>query len=406
MTTMKTNAGTKRKLKFNIKMPAYHDKLIYAATIMLVFYGAIMVGSASMGQAVTNGSVLGKTMMKEVLFIIVGYIGMTWLARKFTLDFLKSEHFASVILFTFIALLACLAFPATGGAHAWWKVTIAGMEIGLQPSEFAKIVSVLTVAAYFGDNHHHYKKLYDLYKVPVISIGLYVLIVLIVQKDFGSAMVIALMTFIVVMIPTNPQLKHLKIAAIILICLLAFGMFFMIYTKFGEAIINSLPAGYQKNRFLSAINPFADKYDSGYQLVNGLIAFASGGWFGKGLGNSVRKYTDFPAASTDSILSIIVEELGLVGFLVLICLFGIIIFRLLMYAKKIKSEKAKIILVGVAMYFMIHIFFNIGGVTVSLPLTGIPLLLISSGGSSTISAMMALGICQAIISAYRRGLIQ
>jgi cell division protein FtsW len=149
-----------------------------------------------------------------------------------------------------------------------------------------------------------------------------------------------------------------------------------------------------------------DKYDSGYQLVNGLIAFASGGWFGKGFGNSVRKYTDFPAASTDSILSIIVEELGFVGFLFMILMFAIIILRLLMYARKIKSEKAKIILVGVAMYFMIHIFFNISGITVSLPLTGIPLLLISSGGSSTISAMMALGISQAIIVRYRRGMIQ
>ena len=242
--------------------------------------------------------------------------------------------------------------------------------------------------------------------MPVLSIGAYVLIVLLVQKDFGSAMVIALITFIIVMIPTNPQLRTTKILAGVVIALLFGGIILIVYTKFGENLINALPDGYQKNRFLSAINPFADKYDSGYQLVNGLIAFASGGWFGKGLGNSVRKYTDFPAASTDSILSIIVEELGFVGFLVMIILFGIIIFRLLKYAQKIKTEKAKIILVGVAMYFMIHIFFNIGGVTVSLPLTGIPLLLISSGGSSTISAMMALGISQAVISAYKRGYIQ
>jgi cell division protein FtsW len=208
------------------------------------------------------------------------------------------------------------------------------------------------------------------------------------------------------MIPTNPQLKWLKITAGCMIALLVIGIFVLVYTKFGEALINALPDGYQKKRFISAVNPFLDKYDSSYQLVNGLIAFASGGWFGRGLGNSVRKYTDFPAASTDSILSILVEELGFVGFLVMIIFFGIIIFRLLKYAQKIHNEKAKIILVGVAMYFMIHIFFNIGGVTVAMPLTGIPLLLISSGGSSTISAMMSLGIAQSVISSYRRGLIQ
>lgn len=406
MTTTTFNTNAKKKHSINIKMPRYFDGWIYAATVILVFFGAIMVASASMGQAVSNEAYLVKTIAKNIVYIVTGYVGMTWLAQKFSLDFLKSERFGSVIVATFIALFACLAFPATGGAHAWWKLTIAGVEVGLQPSEFAKIVAILTVAAYFGDNHRKYKRLFDLYKVPLCSIAGYALIILFVQKDFGSAMVLSLITFIIVMIPTNPQLKYLKILAIVGILLVAVGMFIMVYTSFGEAIINALPDGYQKNRFLSAINPFVDKYDSGYQLVNGLIAFASGGWFGKGFGNSVRKYTDFPAASTDSILSIIVEELGFVGFLFMILMFAIIILRLLMYARKIKSEKAKIILVGVAMYFMIHIFFNISGITVSLPLTGIPLLLISSGGSSTISAMMALGISQAIIVRYRRGMIQ
>ena len=406
MTAMSTANKTKRKLKFNIKMPYKFDGWIYAAMVLLVFYGILMVTSASMGQSVSNPSVLIKTVIKELLFVSIGYIAMTWMAQKFTLDFLKSEHFASLIIITIAALFACLAFPATGGAHAWWKITVTGIEIGVQPAEFAKIASILTVAAYFGDNHRKYHHIWNLIKIPVLSIGSYVCIVLFVQKDFGSAMVIALITFIIVMIPTNPQLKWLKITAGCMIALLVIGIFVLVYTKFGEALINALPDGYQKKRFISAVNPFLDKYDSSYQLVNGLIAFASGGWFGRGLGNSVRKYTDFPAASTDSILSILVEELGFVGFLVMIILFGIIIFRLLKYAQKIHNEKAKIILVGVAMYFMIHIFFNIGGVTVAMPLTGIPLLLISSGGSSTISAMMSLGIAQSVISSYRRGLIQ
>lgn len=401
-----TTTTVKKKHFLDIRMPYKFDGWIYAAMVGLLFYGGIMVSSASMGQSVTNGSYLAKTMTKEIIYIIIGYIVMTWMAKKFSLNFLRSEHFGSLIIVTFIALFACLLFPATGGAHAWWKISIAGIEIGLQPSEFAKIVSILTIAAYFGDNHRVYRNFFHMVKVPLLSIAGYAAIVLLIQKDFGSAMVIALITFIIVMIPSNPQLRTTKIICGVLIALLFVGIFLLVYTNFGEALINALPDGYQKNRFLSAINPFADKYDSGYQLVNGLTAFAGGGWFGKGFGNSVRKYTDFPAASTDSILSIIVEELGFIGFLVLMILFCIIIFRLLMYAKKIKSEKAKIILAGVAMYFAIHMFFNIGGVTVSMPLTGIPLLLISSGGSSTLSAMTALGICQAIIISYRRGYIQ
>lgn len=405
MTSM-TIQHVKRKRKLSIKMPYKFDAWIYGAMIALVFLGVLMVTSASMGQSVSNPTVLLKTIIKEVLFVLAGYIAMTWMSQKFTLDFLKSEHFPSLIIITIVALVVCLIFPATGSSHAWWRITIAGMEVSLQPSEFAKIVSVLIVAAYFGDNHRKYKKVWNLIKVPLLSVGMITLIVLLVQKDFGSAMVIALMTFIVILIPSNPQLRTTKIIVGSTIAILIITIFVLVYTDLGEALINAIPDGYQKKRFISAINPFLDKYDSSYQLINGLIAFASGGWFGRGLGNSVRKYTDFPAASTDSILSILVEELGFVGFLVMIILFGIIIFRLLRYAQKIHNEKAKIILTGVAMYFVIHIFFNIGGVTVALPLTGIPLLLISAGGSSTVSAMLALGICQSIIASYRRGQIQ
>ena len=149
-----------------------------------------------------------------------------------------------------------------------------------------------------------------------------------------------------------------------------------------------------------------DQYGSGYQLVNGLVSFASGGWFGVGFGNSVRKYTDFPAANTDFILAIVVEELGFVGFLLLMTAYAVIIFRLLFFAMKIKNEQARIILVGTAMYFLVHIIFNVGGVTGFIPLTGVPLLMISSGGSSTLSIMMCVGIAQGVIAAYNRGEIR
>jgi cell division protein FtsW len=163
---------------------------------------------------------------------------------------------------------------------------------------------------------------------------------------------------------------------------------------------------YQKERFLSAFNPFADPYGNSYQLINGLISFSTGGWLGTGFGSSVRKYTNFPAANTDYILAIVVEELGYAGFCFLMLLYCTIIFQLFRHATRIKSEKARIIMIGTAMYLMVHMFFNIGGVTGLVPLTGIPLLMISAGGSSTMSFMMAVGISQAVISAYRRGEIQ
>ena len=216
----------------------------------------------------------------------------------------------------------------------------------------------------------------------------------------------ALIAFTCFLIPSHPQLRRTqRRLGLLFLALLAFTV--ILLTPWGEGLINALPLKeYQKNRILSAINPFADQYNTGYQLINGLVSFATGGWFGLGFGNSVRKYTNFPAANTDFILAIIVEELGIVGFLAVFIPYCIIIIQLFRYAQKIRSEKAKIILVGTAMYFLIHMIFNIGGVTGLIPLTGVPLLMISAGGSSTLSIMCCVGFSQAVIAKYKQGEIE
>jgi hypothetical protein len=209
------------------------------------------------------------------------------------------------------------------------------------------------------------------------------------------------------LVPNHPQLRgYQRILTILFYGVVLLG--FYILSPSGEHLIMKMTflKTYQIKRFISAINPFMDQYGTGYQLISGLISFATGGWFGKGLGNSVRKYTNFPAASTDYILAIVVEELGFVGFIGLLAVYGFIIFVLLRYAMKMRSEKGRIILVGTAMYFLVHMFFNIGGVTGLIPLTGVPLLMVSAGGSSTMSIMACVGISQAVIASYRRGEIR
>jgi len=177
-------------------------------------------------------------------------------------------------------------------------------------------------------------------------------------------------------------------------------------TGFGEKIISSVVTGYKKARFTAMFNPFHDTYGAGYQLINGLISFATGGLKGRGIGQSIRKYTDFPASNTDFILAIVVEETGMLGFGLLMLLYGTILIQLFRYAIKMKSEAGKMILIGTAMYLLVHMVFNIGGATGLIPLTGVPLLMISAGGSSTWSFMMCIGISQAIISQFNRGEIQ
>ena len=388
-------------------MPEGSDIPITICMMILVVFGIIMVGSASMGIYIGNTTQLLITVIKQILYAVIGYIAMNRLARYFSLKFLTSSLFPSMIFITIIVLLACLLFPNETGSRAWIYLPIGITEVSIQPSEFAKIVVLLVVAAYCGDNHKEYDSVWQMIRQPALFTAVIVFIVLVLQHDLGSAVVIFLLTCIAFLIPNHPRMRKFQFILKFLFVLTVIGVIVLL-SPTGEKFIDSLQflEPYQKARIISAIDPFSDRYGEGYQLVNGLVSFATGGWFGLGFGNSVRKYMNFPAANTDYILAILVEEFGFVGFLFLMVLYGIVIFRLLTYARKIKSEKARIILVGTAMYLLIHMFFNIGGVTGLIPLTGVPLLMISAGGSSTMAFMAAVGISQAIIIRYKNGEIR
>lgn len=375
--------------------------------LALVLFGVVMVGSASMGIYIGNTTQLLITVVKQILYAIIGYYAMNRFARYFSLRFLKSSAFPSLIFFTIIVLLLCLLFPNETGSRAWIYLPVGITEVSIQPSEFAKIVVLLVVAAYCGDIRRDYDSCWQLVRTPVLFTALIVIIVLFMQHDLGSAVVIFLLTCISFLIPNHPKMRRMQIILKVLFWLTVV-LVLLLLSPGGEKFIDSLKflEPYQKSRIISAIDPFSDRYGEGYQLVNGLVSFATGGWFGLGYGNSVRKYMNFPAANTDYILAVLVEELGFAGFAVLMALYAIVIFRLLFYAKEIQSEKARIILIGTAMYLLIHMFFNIGGVTGLIPLTGVPLLMISAGGSSTMAFMASIGISQAVIIRHKNGEIK
>ena len=203
----------------------------------------------------------------------------------------------------------------------------------------------------------------------------------IVQKDLGSSLILAAICFICFMSTPRDYYKKYKklvwIALAVAVIILGF-------------LITAVLQGYQLQRIDSWLKPLKIEniYDSSWQLVNSLIAFTDGGIFGLGLGNSIQKYDYIPEAHNDFIGAIIYEELG--------------IFGLLKYADQIQNNKSRVILIGIASYFMLHLFVNLGGVSGLIPMTGVPLLLVSSGGSSTIAALIAIGIAQAIISKFNK----
>lgn len=395
----------KNKILSIFKMPPTSDKFINYATLFLSIIGFIMIASATMGEAVNRNMYLIFVVAKQIIFLLGGYFSMIILSKQFNFKILRVNTIL-LILLTVGALLFTLFFSFSRGARAWIRIPI-GIDVTIQPSEFAKISIMLVIASYLGDVKTRYLKNSDFYKVPLVFTLISVFIVVVLQRDLGSGVVMFLIASICVLVPKHKQLRNLQLF-IVCAAIVSIISAFVLLSPIGETIIKDMPflQTYQKNRFLSSINPFTDRYDTGYQLIHGLIAFASGGFFGLGFGKSVRKYTNFPEANTDFILAIVVEELGFIGFLAIFIAYLTIIIRLFRYAFLIKSEKAQIVLIGTAMYIFIHFVLNVGGVTGLIPLTGVPLLMISSGGSSTLSLMMAIGLSQGVISKYKQGEIE
>lgn len=387
------------------KMPKGYDRLIHSGILALAIFGLIMVTSATMGVDAANTMTLIKTIVKQLAFTLVGYFAMLAAAHYFSFE-LSRKYLFGIVILTIGALLFALVFDSVGGARAWIHVPLGSFEFTIQPSEFAKVSIMIIMAIYLGDIHVQKISGKELVKAPLILVLLFVGIVAILQSDLGSAVIMLAIAGILFLIPQHPALKKYQIRLLLFI---GGGvlLYLFLMTPIGEWLLRNIPiAKYQINRFLAAKNPFSDPYKSGYQLIKGLIAFASGGLSGVGFGNSIQKYMNFPAASTDYILAIVVEELGIGGFLFIFTAYMLIICRLFAYALKMESEKSRMILIGTAMYLFIHYLLNVGGVTGLIPLTGVPLLLISAGGSSTLSFMIAIGISQAVIIKYRQGIYQ
>ncbi|MBR2792149.1 MAG: FtsW/RodA/SpoVE family cell cycle protein [Erysipelotrichaceae bacterium] len=159
---------------------------------------------------------------------------------------------------------------------------------------------------------------------------------------------------------------------------------------------------YQFYRFISAGNPLWDRFGYSQELLNSLLGIARGNIRGVGLGNSIQKFGYLASADADYIFPVIVEELGLLGIACVFIPYTIIYVTLIKYAIKVKTEKEKVVLIGTLSYLFVHMFLNIGGVSALIPLTGVPLILISRGGTSLITVLTTLGICQNIIRKYNK----
>ncbi|MBQ6477997.1 MAG: FtsW/RodA/SpoVE family cell cycle protein [Erysipelotrichaceae bacterium] len=363
------------------------DIRISIAVAILAVFGFLMIASAEMGNSAGDTSYLTSIMVKQAVFTLLGltayFILMHFPYRRFSI-YIYWFVYGLILL----ALLACRLFGGRNGAYGWIDIT---SNITVQPSEFAKVFMIVFAAKLLSKDRQDENL--DELKRYAIAAAVYFLVIAVYQHDFGSAVVLFVICYCITLVPGYKQLRLCQLLLTGLI-LLGLALALLAMSEPVTELLKKHADNYMVGRFLAAADPFLYQYDNGYHLIMSLVSFANGGWFGLGYGNSIHKYMNFPNPSNDFILPVIVEELGAAGFIGFIIVYGLMLFPIISVSIHSKDNFSRMVLLGVSIYFIIHFILNVGGVSGLIPLTGVPILLISSGGSSLLAALAALGIAQ------------
>lgn len=356
--------------------------------IALILIGSFMIFSAELGNSGDPEFNMMSIIYKQVAFSTVGLIAyFVCVSAKFQ----RFNEFIMMFIYIviFILLLSTRIFGSINGAYGWIPIGPLGT---IQPSEFAKAYMIILACKLIGRDHGEElnEKYFNLY---IILSMVYFVIIFLYQKDLGSSVVLFLICFFMALVPSYKGIRKQQFWMKVLMGVGIVGVIFLLSPQVTDMMM-SHSDNYMIGRFLAAANPFLFQYGRGYHVIMSLVSFAKGGMFGSGYGNSIHKYMNFPNQSNDFILPIIVEETGFVGFVVITVLYLIIMFTLYVHSIKSKSLISKITYMGVIVYIASHFILNVGGVAGFIPLTGVPLLMISSGSSSAISCMIAIGLAQ------------
>lgn len=387
-------------MKLTAKMPKKYDFWLHFSSLLMILFGTLMIISTNLGNVQDDQLIILKVMLKQSAFIVAAYIIMVFLANNFTL--LKAKKLAYPIAFVLIGcLILTLLTPAEGGSRAWIRINFPGLQVTLQPSEFVKVFMIVIMAVYIEIAGRRNFDFWTIVKIPVYFFLMFFAFI-VFQKDYGTLLIMVIICGVCFLIPSHPNIKKMQ-RWLCLLIMVGAGLGIFLMSDIGIHLFSMVPGlGHIAVRIENSINPFLNPYGTGLQLINGLFGIANSNFIGRGIANSTRKMGFLTQADNDFIFSIVIEELGIFGLLFIVIGYIVIVQRLVHYALRTKSEGYKIILMGTAMYIIAHFVLNVGGVSGLIPATGVPLLFISSGGSSLVAIMAALGICQSIIARIRR----
>lgn len=393
-------AKGRRREGLSLRLCSGWDKGLMTAVWLLIIFGTCMIASTAVGQTTSNARAVLVTVGKQLVFILASYLAMWSMNRIYSMQrFCDLRGLLAV--FYVLLMISCFAFPAVYGSHAWINLKI----ITLQPSEFGKPLMILMVASavYTMRRHPHLKVTYGQYfRVPLLFLGVNILL-LVAQKDFGTMAITAGIFFLCASIPDHPGIRKWQRNTMLVLGLGLLAAAVLIYSGLLATIMDNIPGmSHIGTRIENTINPYRDIYGEGYQPANALYGIGSSNIWGRGFGNSARKYGYLTQADNDYILAVIIEETGIFGLGFLTMCYGVIEYKLFGYALKTRDTVNKVVLAGTGTYMFLHFLLNVGGVSGLIPMTGIPLLFISSGGSSLLAASISIGMCQRVIARIRR----
>jgi cell division protein FtsW len=348
------------------------DPWLTLAVLGLLCIGVIMVYSASIASSYVNDGSPSYVIQREVVWVVIGFAVFLLTMR---VDYLFWQRIALPFFGASLALLLLVLTPHLGhsshGAQRWFSV---GFGITIEPSEVMKLAAVVYMAAWLtskGERVVDFKATF----FPFTLITGMVALLVIKQPDLGTTIVLTATLFAVYFI-AGGSLNHMG--------MLTGGAAFV-------AWVLAHSSSYRLDRLTAFMDPWKHQYDTGYHTVQALLALGAGGIFGVGLGNSVEKHV-LPAPFTDSILAVIGEEWGLMGTLVILALFMLIAYRGVQISLAAPDSFSRLLAAGITSWITLQALLNVAVITSSVPFTGVPLPLISYGGTSLIITMAATGI--------------
>jgi len=352
--------------------------LVLGSAFFLILVGLVMIYSASSVSDYVDVGDSAHHLKRQMVWVAVGAVAMCG-ASRFDYRYLRKTSW----LVWGVSLLGLIAVLAMGverwGARRW-------LEIGgqsLQPAEFAKLGCILVLASIMS-NARKKRRTQEGILLCVAAVLLPIVGLIMFQPDMGTAMAILISSFFVIALGGlgGKQLAGLVVAGVVAV----------------PAMI--LVAPYRAARLFSFIDPWKDPLGDGYQTIQALYAFGSGGLTGVGLGMSRQKFFYLPAAHTDFIFAIIGEELGLLGTMIVVIAFAVFAWGGFAIVSRVKDPFGRLVAAGLTSMIVAQALMNMAAVTNLMPVTGIPLPLVSFGGSSLVFTMGCIGI---ILSVARHG---